>query len=59
MNIAIELLKDKNWFDVATNIIAISSLVCALTPKPSRNTRLAKVYKVVEILALNILRARK
>jgi len=39
-------------------IVAIASLVAAVTPTPKGDKLLAKVYKVVDFLALNIGKAK-
>ena len=39
------------WF---TAIIEIASLVAAITPTPKGDKFLAKLYKVIDFLALNI-----
>ena len=41
-----------------TAIIAIASLVAAVTPTPQWDKLLAKLYKVIDFLALNIGKAK-
>jgi hypothetical protein len=43
---------------VATTIVAAASAVAALTPTPKDDTWVAKIYKVVDWLALNIGKAK-
>jgi hypothetical protein len=43
---------------VATTIVAAASAVAALTPTPKDNTWVAKIYKVVDWLALNVGKAK-
>lgn len=46
-------------FDILTMIITIASVICAGTDTPDPNTKLGKLYKIIEILALNFGRAKK
>lgn len=41
-------------FDTAFSIVAVASAIAALTPTPTDDTFLARVYKVIDALALNI-----
>ena len=43
---------------VAATIIAAASAVAALTPTPKDDTWVAKIYKVVDWLALNVGKAK-
>ena len=43
---------------VATTIVAAASAVAALTPTPKDDTWVAKIYKVVDWLALNVGKAK-
>lgn len=43
---------------VATTIVAAASAIAALTPTPKDNTWVAKIYKVVDWLALNVGKAK-
>jgi len=47
-----------NLFMWVTAIIAIASLVAAVTPTPQVDKWLAKLYKVIDFLALNIGKAK-
>lgn len=44
--------------DRLPEIIAISSMLCSITPTPKDDTILGKVYKILELLALNIGKAK-
>jgi hypothetical protein len=48
-----------NLFVWATAIIAIASLVAAVTPTPSGDKLLGKLYTVIDFLALNIGKAKQ
>ena len=47
-----------NIFMWITAIIAIASLVAAVTPTPKGDKLLGKLYKVIDVLALNIGKAK-
>lgn len=49
---------DNPWFSVVAAVIALFSAIAAATPTPAEGTTLAKVYKVVDFLALNIGKAK-
>ena len=48
-----------NIFMWVTAIIAIASLIAAVTPTPQGDKWLAKLYKVIDFLALNIGKAKQ
>ena len=48
-----------NIFMWVTAIIAIASLIAAVTPTPQGDKWLAKLYKVIDFLVLNIGRAKE
>ena len=41
-----------------TGAMALASAVCSLTPTPKDDAVLAKVYKVIEVFALNVGKAK-
>ena len=47
-----------NIFMWVTEIIAIASLVAAVTPTPQGDKLLAKLYKAIDFLALNVGKAK-
>lgn len=47
-----------NIFMWVTAIIAIASVVAAVTPTPQGDKLLAKLYKAIDFLALNIGKAK-
>jgi hypothetical protein len=42
------------WLSAVTGIIAAASAVAALTPTPRDDRVLGKLYKIVDLLALNV-----
>ncbi|MEL0015177.1 MAG: hypothetical protein VW715_08180 [Rhodospirillales bacterium] len=45
--------------NIATAVVAVASIVAALTPTPKDDVWLAKVYRFVDILAINIGKAKQ
>ena len=54
IDILAQFLPNANWFAVITALITLASAITAATPTPAPGTLLAKLYKLIEILALNI-----
>tara|TARA_E500000081_G_C6085920_1_gene330232 strand:- start:61 stop:231 length:171 start_codon:yes stop_codon:yes gene_type:complete len=48
-----------NIFSWITTIIAIASLVAAITPTPQGNWWLGKLYRIIDWCALNVLKAKE
>lgn len=47
-----------DWVKYATAVVAIASIVAALTPTPKDDGWVAKAYKIVDWLALNVGKAK-
>ena len=47
------------WLGIITGVIALASMICALTPTPKDDAMIAKLYKLIELLALNIGKAKQ
>ena len=45
--------------NIATSVIAICSLVAAITPTPKDDVWIGKAYKFLDVLALNIGKAKQ
>ena len=54
----LDFISDKPWFGVIAAVIAAAAAFCAATPTPSAGTWKAKIYGIVEVLALNIGKAK-
>lgn len=59
MNEIITFLQSSPWFTVVTAVVALASAVAAVTPTPKEGTLLAKAYKLIDFLALNIGKAKQ
>jgi hypothetical protein len=44
--------------NVVLGIVFLASAICALTPTPSDDLLIGKIYRIIEVLALNVGRAK-
>ena len=51
-------LKDNAWLQIVSAVIALASAIAAVTPTPKEGSFLAKIYKSIDFLALNIGKAK-
>ena len=58
MDMILDFISDKPWFGVIAAVIAAAAAFCAATPTPTAGTWKAKIYGIVEVLALNIGKAK-
>ena len=61
MDFAIELLNSylgDSWIAYVTAAVTIFSAIAAVTPTPAEGSIWAKVYKVVDFVALNVGKAK-
>ena len=58
METLIEYVQQYPWFNVVTAAVALASAIAAITPTPKPGTVLAKVYAVIDFIALNIGKAK-
>jgi hypothetical protein len=58
MDMILEFISDKPWFGLIAAIIAAAAAFCAATPTPKKGSWASKIYSVVELLALNIGKAK-
>ena len=47
------------WLGIVTGVIAAASIICSTTNTPKNNAMIGKLYKLIEMLALNIGKAKK
>ena len=45
--------------NIATSVIAVCSLIAAMTPTPKDDVWIGKAYKFLEVLALNVGKAKQ
>ena len=58
MDMILNFISDKPWFGLIAAIIAAAAAFCAATPTPKKGSWPSKIYGVVELLALNIGKAK-
>lgn len=58
MEIILQLIQNQPWFGVVAAIISLASAIAAITPTPKPGTPLAKVYGIIDFLALNVGKAK-
>lgn len=58
MELLINFVQTQSWFGIVTAVIALASAIAAATPTPAPGTTLAKLYAVIDFLALNIGKAK-
>jgi hypothetical protein len=50
---------DNPWVKVATAVVTLASTVAAVTPTPKPGSLWAKVYSIIDFLALNVGKAKQ
>jgi hypothetical protein len=58
MDTVLEFVETQSWFGIVTAVIALASAIAAVTPTPASGSTLAKVYSIIDFLALNIGKAK-
>ena len=58
MDTLLNLISEQPWFGIVTAVIALASAIAAATPTPKEGTVLAKLYFIIDFLALNIGKAK-
>jgi hypothetical protein len=58
METLITLFKDQSWFTIVVAAVTLASAIAAATPTPTPGTFLAKLYSIIDLLALNIGKAK-
>ena len=52
------LVQANPYFSVFAALVTLASAIAAVTPTPKEGTVLGKVYKIIDLLALNIGKAK-
>lgn len=47
------------WLGIVTGVVCAASIICSVTPTPADDVLIGKLYKILEIAALNIGKAKK
>jgi len=59
MEAIIQLMQSQQWFGIVASAVTLASAIAAATPTPTPGTPLAMLYKVIDVLALNIGKAKQ
>ena len=57
MDTLLQLLSPQ-WVAIVTAVVTLASAIAAITPTPAPGTALAKVYWLIDLLAINIGKAK-
>tara|TARA_R110000824_G_scaffold119346_6_gene273397 strand:- start:22 stop:270 length:249 start_codon:yes stop_codon:yes gene_type:complete len=58
MDMILNFISDKPWFGLVAAVIAAAAAFCAATKTPEAGTWKAKIYGVIDFIALNIGKAK-
>jgi hypothetical protein len=58
IQIIVELVQAYPWFPIVTSAVTLASAIAAATPTPKAGTVWSTVYKVIDVFALNIGKAK-
>jgi hypothetical protein len=58
MDTILQFIQTQPWYGIVAAVIALASAIAAITPTPAEGSTLAKIYKVLDLLALNIGKAK-
>ena len=56
--LVVEIIRQYPWFGVVVSVVSTASAIAAITPTPKAGSFLAKAYKIIDILALNVGKAK-
>lgn len=56
--LAINIMQQYPWFGIVVTVISSASVIAAATPTPKSGSFWAKAYKLIDIAALNIGKAK-
>jgi len=59
MDSIIQFLTERGWIEYVTAAVTIASIIASLTPTPKEGSIWAKLYKVIDWLAINVGRAKE
>lgn len=59
MEFILQLVQDNPYFNVVAAVVALASAVTAVTPTPKSGGKIAKIYALVDLLAINIGKAKQ
>jgi hypothetical protein len=57
-DIIVKLLESQDWWVWVAAAVSAASAFVALSPTPKAGSKWSKVYKVIEVVAINVLHAK-
>ena len=58
MDILISFVEDQAWFNWVAAVVLAASAFAAATPTPAKDSWLSKVYWLIDLLAVNVGKAK-
>ena len=58
MDTIVQFIQTQPWFGVIAAAVAFASAITAMTPTPKAGSTLAKIYAIIDFVALNIGKAK-
>lgn len=58
METLLQLVQGQPWYNILAAAVTLASAIAAITPTPKAGTFLAKAYGIIDLLALNIGKAK-
>jgi hypothetical protein len=58
MDTILQFIQTQPWYGVVAAVIALASAIAAITPTPDEGSTLGKLYKIIDLFALNIGKAK-
>lgn len=58
MELLVNFVQTQSWFGIFTAVVTLASAIAAATPTPAPGTAIAKLYAVIDFLALNFGKAK-
>lgn len=58
MDTILQFIQTQPWFGVVAAVVTLASAIAAITPTPAEGSTLGKIYKIIDLLALNIGKAK-
>lgn len=59
MNELLQIAINNPYFNTVTVLVTVASIIAAVTPTPPKGSKWATIYKLIDIVALNVLKAKQ
>ena len=54
-----DAILSNEWVQLLTAIVTLASAIAAVTPTPKEGSTLAKIYSIIDLLAVNVGKAKE